>query len=97
MRLWLGKHTNNRLRKSPTSPVVEGPPMFIKTMAVGPLADVASCVTGGITVAIDLLEEMGRLLEAARRHVVGGALSWIMEAREARLEREVIEFRMTIL
>lgn len=39
--------TNNLLRKSPTSPVVEGPPMFMNTMAVGPLEPVASCVIGG--------------------------------------------------
>jgi hypothetical protein len=41
------KHTNNLLRKSPTSLVVEGPPIFMNTMAVGPLEPVASCVTGG--------------------------------------------------
>lgn len=44
--------TNNLLRKSPTSPVVAGPPMFMKTIAVGPFDDVSSCVTGGATVAI---------------------------------------------
>jgi len=32
--------TNNLLRKSPTSSVVEGPPMFINTIAVGPLEEV---------------------------------------------------------
>jgi len=47
------KLTNNLLRKSPTSAVVEGPPMFIKTMAVGPLEPVLSWVTGGTTVAMD--------------------------------------------
>jgi len=50
--------TNSLLRKSPTSSVVDGPPMFMKTMAVGPFEDVASWVTGGTTVAIDLLDEM---------------------------------------
>ncbi len=45
--------TNNLLRKIPTSPVVAGPPMFMKTIAVGPFEDVASWVTGGTTVAID--------------------------------------------
>lgn len=33
--------------------MVDGPPMFMKTIAVGPFDDVASCVTGGATVAID--------------------------------------------
>ena len=42
MRLGWEGHTNNLLRKSPTSLVVEGPPMFMNTMAVGPLGDVAS-------------------------------------------------------
>ena len=44
--------TNSLLRKSPTSSVVEGPPIFIKTIAVGPFETVASWVTGGTTVAI---------------------------------------------
>ena len=44
--------TNNLLRKSPTSSVVEGPPIFMKTIAVGPLEDVAFCVTGGTIVAM---------------------------------------------
>jgi hypothetical protein len=47
----MGLQTNNLLRKSPTSPVVEGPPIFISTIAVGPLEDVASWVTGGTAVA----------------------------------------------
>jgi len=47
--------TNSLLRKSPTSSVVDGPPMFMNTIAVGPLDDVMSCVTGGATVAIDRL------------------------------------------
>lgn len=34
--------------------------MFIKTIAVGPLDDVASWVTGGTTVAIDLIWYCGR-------------------------------------
>lgn len=45
------KHTNNLLKKDSTSSVVDGPPMFIKTMAVGPFDDVPSCVTGGTAVA----------------------------------------------
>ena len=48
------KLTNNLLRKSPTSSVVDGPPMFMKTMAVGPWEPEASWVTGGATVARDL-------------------------------------------
>ena len=47
--------TNSLLRKSPTSSVVEGPPMFMNTIAVGPFEEVASCMTGGTTVAIALL------------------------------------------
>ena len=34
--------TNSLLRKSPTSSVVEGPPMFMNTIAVGPFDEVAS-------------------------------------------------------
>lgn len=45
--------TNNLLKKSPTAPVVEGPPIFMKTIAVGPFDEVESCVTGGTIVAID--------------------------------------------
>lgn len=44
-------HTKSRLKKSPTSLSVEGPPMLRKTMAVGPLEPVASCVTGWTGVA----------------------------------------------
>ena len=44
-------HTNSLLRKGSTSSVVDGPPMFMKTMAVGPFDPVASWVTGGTTVA----------------------------------------------
>lgn len=44
----MGAHTNKRLKKSPTSSVVEGPPMFIKTMAVGPFDPAEFCVTGGL-------------------------------------------------
>ena len=42
-----------RERKGPTASVVWGPPMFMKTMAVGPLRDVEVWVTGGTTVAIE--------------------------------------------
>jgi hypothetical protein len=38
-----------------TSSVLDGPPMFIKTMAVGPFAPAEFCVTGGATVALPLL------------------------------------------
>ena len=47
----MAKHTKSLLKKSPTSSVVDGPPMFMKTIAVGPLELVASCVTGGTGVA----------------------------------------------
>ena len=50
---WTVRLTNSLLRKSPTSPVVEGPPMFMNTIAVGPLEPVLSWVTGGTTVAMD--------------------------------------------
>ena len=43
--------TKSLLRKSPTSSVVDGPPIFIKTIAVGPFLPVESCVTGGTGVA----------------------------------------------
>lgn len=45
------KRTNSLLKKDSTSSVVDGPPMFMKTMAVGPFDDVSSCVTGGTAVA----------------------------------------------
>lgn len=48
------KLTNSLLKKSPTSSVVEGPPMFINTIAVGPFLLVLSWVTGGTTVAMVL-------------------------------------------
>lgn len=65
--------TNNLLRNPPTSSVVEGPPMFMKTMAVGPFEEVASWVTGGTTVAIardefrvfHLRDKLGRVAVAA--------------------------------
>jgi hypothetical protein len=47
----------SRLRKGPTSSVVEGPPMFMKTMAVGPWEGV---VFGEVTVAIRRAE--GRMV-----------------------------------
>lgn len=40
------------LRKPWTSSVVDGPPMFMKTIAVGPLAPGVTCV--GATVALPL-------------------------------------------
>jgi hypothetical protein len=46
-------HTNNLLKKSPTSSVVDGPPMFINTMAV-PFFGPVLCVTGA-TDALPLL------------------------------------------
>lgn len=47
--------TNKRLRKSPTSSVVDGPPMLRNTIAVGPFELAAFCVTGGAGVANDLV------------------------------------------
>ncbi len=44
-------HTKSLLKKSPTSSVVDGPPMFMNTIAVGPFELVASWVTGGTGVA----------------------------------------------
>ena len=46
--------TNNLLKKSSTSSVVEGPPIFMNTIAVGPLEPAAFCVTGGTAVASPL-------------------------------------------
>lgn len=40
-----------RERNGPTSAVVEGPPIFMNTMAVGPVEEVE--VTGEVTVAYD--------------------------------------------
>ena len=71
--------------------------MFMNTIAVGPLEEVGSCVTGGTTVAIALLEAMGELREAVRRHGVGEAVNRNIEAGEARLERRVAELRMVVL
>lgn len=62
----VGVHTNSLLRKSPTSSVVDGPPIFIKTIAVGPFDEVTSWVTGGTIVAI---------LRNVSRH--GLRLGWI--------------------
>lgn len=79
--------TNSLLRKSPTSPVVEGPPMFMKTMAVGPLEPVASCVTGGAKLAFPLFAvhcDRTRWDGAARLHTRMA----IVEERESKLEGE---------
>ena len=52
--------------------------MFMKTIAVGPLDDVASWVTGGTTVAIDLIcprrrfEAIGLTFTAATLGMRGG-------------------------
>lgn len=48
-----GWRTKSLLKKSPTSLVVDGPPIFMNTIAVGPLDPVESCVTGGTGVAKD--------------------------------------------
>ncbi len=48
-----GYCTKSLLKKSPTSSVVDGPPIFMNTIAVGPFELVASCVTGGTGVAND--------------------------------------------
>jgi hypothetical protein len=60
-------HTNRLLKNEWTSSVVEGPPMFINTMAVGPLEPAAFCVTGGATVALPLLhcEALGNRTDVA--------------------------------
>lgn len=44
-------HTNKRLKKPPTSSVVDGPPMFMKTIAVGPLEPTAGCGRSEVMVA----------------------------------------------
>ena len=48
------RQTKRRLRKSPTSSTVDGPPMFRNTMAVGPLEPSEFWVTGCTAVANDL-------------------------------------------
>lgn len=45
--------TKSLLKKSPTSSVVDGPPIFMNTIAVGPFELVVFCVTGGTGVAND--------------------------------------------
>jgi hypothetical protein len=81
-----GMHTNNMLKKLPTSSVVDGPPMFMKTTAVGPFE--LSCAAGGATVAFPLLhreacagnseaEAMEGLFSVARLH------TWAKGARKA--------------
>lgn len=45
------RRTKSLLRNPPTSSVVDGPPIFINTIAVGPFLLVESCVTGGTGVA----------------------------------------------
>ena len=88
----MAKHTKSLLKKSPTSSVVDGPPMFMKTIAVGPLELVASCVTGGTGVAND--RNWSALL-LCHNEVVGVAVSleivdcdallvsWLMGVRKA--------------
>lgn len=49
-----------RERKGPTSERVEGPPIFMNTMAVGPLREAESCITGGTTVAIGRVGQVRR-------------------------------------
>jgi len=44
------QRTNNLLRKSPTSSVVDGPPMFMKTIAVGPFEPTKPRDTSGTEV-----------------------------------------------
>jgi hypothetical protein len=84
--------TNKRLKKSWTSSVVDGPPMFMNTIAVGPLELVAFCETGGTTVARDLnwcrkgaafhLNGVDRELKAGV--ITEAALdSWHLECRSA--------------
>lgn len=68
---WVAPRTKSLLRKSPTSSVVDGPPMFMKTMAVGPLEPAALWVTGGATDALPLLhcEAYGARTEVAEDEV----------------------------
>ena len=79
--------TDSILRKPCTSSVVDGPPMFIKTIAVGPLEPGVAC---GATVALPLhcelngarwhvaeFTEVARFaarVKGARRTIVGGRI-----------------------
>lgn len=76
----------SRERKGPTSATVEGPPMFMKTMAVGPEREVRSCMTGGTTVAIERTGEVGShggVSGMCLRVGVEGLWRRAMEARSA--------------
>ena len=79
-------HTNSRLRKSPTSSVVDGPPIFMNTMAVGPFEPIAFCVTGGTTVAWFLVH----CADHIRGEVAG-------EGTEARLQSCVMGLRRAMV
>ena len=46
--------TNSRLRKVPTSSVVDGPPIFMKTIAVGPWLPAVEDITGGVVTVASL-------------------------------------------
>lgn len=62
---------------------MDGPPIFIKTIAVGPFDPVASCVTGGTTVAKSFFCSF---VCAGHNEDVGGAVYLDIQAREARFE-----------
>jgi len=68
--------------------------MFMNTIAVGPLEDVISCVTGGTTVAIDRDCVFGFLWGACRELT---ALALAMEEDEACLQRWDIDFRNAMM
>lgn len=57
--------TKRLLKNDPTSSVVEGPPMFMKTIAVGPFEPAAFCVTGGTTDAKARFESCPRGVRSA--------------------------------
>lgn len=70
--------------------------MFMKTIAVGPFDEVASCVTGGTIVAIDLTWLSVLYSCGGRRHVVGAAATLGQTTREARFDTCRRGFRSAI-
>ena len=83
--------TNNLLRKIPTSSVVAGPPIFMKTIAVGPFEDVASCVTGGTTVAMARACASGCCCRACREYIVGEATHLVTMGEDEDVHFESLE------
>lgn len=80
--------TKSRLKKSPTSSVVDGPPIFIKTIAVGPLDPTEFCVTGGVCIVarhlaiwlVPLDKSSGDAPEAVRSMPLGSIVAACREA-----------------